>query len=182
MLTGRAVIYKKDTAEDCRRLSIFDLNRQGLLSMLKGKKLEPGPFIEAHFNLKTPIQQRIHLESTHCYFGGVRWWLVCPGCGRRSGVLYLAPYRHEYRCLKCSKLSYTARQYHRDRMESLWRLLSGSIRKEQIIRGIGQKGPSKLELQQLRRLGVRLEVPTRDFLQKDTCGYWKRYGRKTSAC
>ena len=28
------------------------------------------------------------ITGTPCNFGGVRWWFLCPGCGRRCAILY----------------------------------------------------------------------------------------------
>lgn len=33
--------------------------------------------------------QEIALTRTPCNFGGVRFWFVCPGCGRKVGKVYL---------------------------------------------------------------------------------------------
>jgi hypothetical protein len=36
-----------------------------------------------------PQDQTVHLETTPCPFGGVRWWWVCPATARRCATLYL---------------------------------------------------------------------------------------------
>lgn len=33
-------------------------------------------------------RQLIHLVTTPCNYGGVRWWFSCPSCNRRARVLY----------------------------------------------------------------------------------------------
>lgn len=43
--------------------------------------------------------QTVLLESTPCNFGGVRWWLACPDCSRRSKHLY--KYQGRYHCREC---------------------------------------------------------------------------------
>lgn len=46
----------------------------------------------------------VNLLRTRCHFGGYREWFECPGCERRSGVLYL--HENEFRCRKCLNLTY----------------------------------------------------------------------------
>ena len=48
--------------------------------------------------------QRVHVRWTHCYFGGMRPWLVCP-CGKRVAKLY--PGFGQYLgCRNCVYLTY----------------------------------------------------------------------------
>lgn len=51
--------------------------------------------------------QNIGLTYTKCYFGGKRWWMLCPYCHRRIGKLYLL--RGYYACRHCHKLTYKSR-------------------------------------------------------------------------
>lgn len=47
------------------------------------------------------------LGSTPSNLGyGVRWWWLCPSCGRRAGVLYAPGFY--WRCRHCWKISYTS--------------------------------------------------------------------------
>jgi len=45
------------------------------------------------------------LDSTPCFFGGRRFWFICPDCTRRVGVLYFANEKH-FACRLCHKLTY----------------------------------------------------------------------------
>lgn len=46
----------------------------------------------------------VALVSTAPHFGGVRWWALCPGCGRRCAVLY--GYGRGFACRLCLRLTY----------------------------------------------------------------------------
>jgi len=60
-----------------------------------------------NFNYKIP------LTTTPCYFGGKRYWFICPWyasgiyCGRRVGVIYKAG--DYFACRHCYNLSYDSR-------------------------------------------------------------------------
>jgi hypothetical protein len=44
------------------------------------------------------------LASTAPYFGGQRWWALCPTCGRRCAILY--GYGRGFACRLCLRLAY----------------------------------------------------------------------------
>jgi len=54
---------------------------------------------------------KVYLTSTPCYFGGRRWWFICPlvntehACNRRVGILYLADGIY-FGCRHCHNLTY----------------------------------------------------------------------------
>lgn len=56
----------------------------------------------------------VELTTTPCYFGGRRYWFICPlvvdgaFCGKRMGVLYLGG--RWFGCRDCYQLSYLSRQ------------------------------------------------------------------------
>jgi len=56
------------------------------------------------------IRERVPLEALdqRGAAAGRRWWFGCPGCGRRCGVLYLAPGRSRWRCRVCERLTYAS--------------------------------------------------------------------------
>ncbi len=60
---------------------------------------------------ETELDYRVELASTPCYYGGHRWWFLCPltangnVCGRRVGVLYLSEGEY-FGCRHCHDLTY----------------------------------------------------------------------------
>ena len=97
---------KKETVEDCRVLSIFDLNREDVLesdarklggwtwsNAYTGKRtarigyemntLEKVNYFRVYYTItswtgeKNDYDYRIPLQKTKCNFGGVRWWFLC---------------------------------------------------------------------------------------------------------
>jgi len=61
---------------------------------------------------KSDMDYKIPLTTTPCYFGGVRYWFVCPlsnngrYCGRRVGVLYSIG--KWFGCRHCGRIAYQA--------------------------------------------------------------------------
>jgi Zn-finger protein len=62
---------------------------------------------------KTDCDYKIQLTTTPCYFGGKRYWFICPWysngvyCGRRVGSLYLGD--KYFACRHCYHLTYNSR-------------------------------------------------------------------------
>ena len=76
-------------------------------------------------------RHEIQLQSTRCYFGGERFWFVCPtlDCGRRVAFLYYA--RIAFACRTCCGLAYPSQRERAPdralrRAQSLRRRLGGS--------------------------------------------------------
>lgn len=59
-------------------------------------------------NQKQDINQKFCFSTTHCNFGGIRYWFVCP-CGKRVANLYRPYSENEFRCRSCYDLSYESR-------------------------------------------------------------------------
>ena len=93
----------KTLVEHCKKLSIYDLTRRAKAQLFEA-------LLRADISL---TEQDIKLTTSNCYFGGKRFWLVCPGCNRRVGVLYQKPYGELLRCRKCYSLSYLKTRYHK---------------------------------------------------------------------
>lgn len=89
--------------EHCQKLSIVELTRQA-----KGQLLES--LLKAKISTN---QQGLELTYTECNFGGKRYWLVCPKCGKRVGVLYKKPTSELLFCRKCHELRYIKSRYHK---------------------------------------------------------------------
>lgn len=68
---------------------------------------------DRHTGEKSDYDYKVSLTTTDCYFGGKRYWFVCPWyvnekyCGKRVGVLYLGT-KH-FACRHCHNLTYNSR-------------------------------------------------------------------------
>jgi len=66
---------------------------------------------DKHIGKKTDLDYKARLEWTSCYFGGRRWWFICPlvvngrSCGRRVGSLHLGNGKY-FGCRHCYNLTY----------------------------------------------------------------------------
>jgi hypothetical protein len=60
---------------------------------------------------KTELDYKARLDWTTCYFGGRRWWFICPlvvngrACNRRVGSLHLGNSKY-FGCRHCYSLTY----------------------------------------------------------------------------
>ena len=63
---------------------------------------------------KTELDYKAKLTWTPCYFGGRRWWFICPlVCGRRVGSLHLGNGEY-FGCRHCYNLTYeSSKESHR---------------------------------------------------------------------
>lgn len=125
----------KATADESCRLKISELRKDGMLSSgyssgtriwssnRTDKKtiidlsvdMTDEPYVRLIYSVtdregkRTDYDYQVSLVTTPCNFGGVRYWFGCPSCGRRVGVLYLAPGDVYFRCRNCNNLSYNSR-------------------------------------------------------------------------
>ncbi len=56
------------------------------------------------------ICEAVAVTRTACTYGGTRAWFLCPGCGVRRRVLYLAPGARRFRCRECHRLAYSTQR------------------------------------------------------------------------
>jgi hypothetical protein len=79
--------------------------------------------------------ETIELDRTHCHFGGLRYWFLCPRlqggfpCRRRVRVLYLPPGSSLFGCRTCFNLTYRSCQEHDKRVDALLKLSPGEFRR-----------------------------------------------------
>lgn len=103
---------------------------------------------------KEEIDIKVPLTTTHCNYGGVRYWFECTYCGSRVGVIYkLGTY---FGCRKCGNLAYLAQ------MEGgKFRVGSVNIPKvEQAEKEVGRfyyNGKQTRKYRRLLRLSKKLE-------------------------
>ena len=153
-LRGRAVTNPKDKVEDCERISVYELKRQGYF---RGLNSQGDISVTVTYNLKDKyIKDIIPFTDTRCYFGGIRWWFVCPSCKKRVGVLY-KPYHADYfRCRHCHNLTYAIRRL-RGIFQTFCRVDNLRQKLLKLWEGKGQKGYSKQEMVQREKLIDKLK-------------------------
>jgi hypothetical protein len=62
-------------------------------------------------------EEAFWLLPTDLPWGDQRWWLVCPSCGLRRGVLYLSDSNGAWACRPCHNVAYASQSEGRaDRM------------------------------------------------------------------
>ncbi len=142
MKMGRHYWDRKTTAEQCTSVSIGWLKKHGYFrgarsggitwtNRWSGRvssigvsvgTLGDAPYVRFQYTNtcrstgeETEIDYKVPLVTTACYFGGVRWWFICPltangvPCGRRVGKLYCPRDSMYYACRHCHDLSYDSR-------------------------------------------------------------------------
>ena len=84
------------------------------------------------------FEQKINLLTTPCNYGGKRYWLQCPYCFNRVGVLALGG--SLFACRRCYKVPYASQQESRpDRINRAQRKLAARMFEDE-DRGIKKKG------------------------------------------
>ena len=63
--------------------------------------------LKYQFNKAEDIETKIYLTTTAPYFGGVRYWFLCPRCGKKFSFLYGGKY---FLCRTCHSLCYESQQ------------------------------------------------------------------------
>ena len=126
------------TVEDCKVIDIYNVIRPGFAKPGSGSfgticwsineqptgsigysyqldTLSPHLRLMYTWNKTVTVDYQLPLTHTKPYFGGIRWWFVCPGsgCGQRVKKLYAAPSSRFFLCRTCQNLTYTScRQSH----------------------------------------------------------------------
>ena len=151
---GRWPYSERYTVEECKSVTTQYLNKHGYFNLtgviikssmrwIREEKetgfmrfeisIDPGDeyihFINHPTNQKEELDYIVELASTPCYFGGKRWWFICPlvtngvSCQRRVGALYFVG---KYAgCRHCKNLTYeSSKENHR--FDTLFRKLGMS--------------------------------------------------------
>ncbi len=147
---GRLGGFGARLADESKSLNIFWLKKAGYLSgssigtitwklghqeivscVIAIHVFPPDRFIRLTFKVEQPSSKKdqttdykIKITTTPCYFGGVRYWFVCPlihdgiACNRRVAILYLPSGASYFGCRHCYNLTYKTQQRHGCRLYS----------------------------------------------------------------
>ncbi|PKI01915.1 hypothetical protein [Glaciecola sp. 33A] len=66
--------------------------------------------LELHYSISKRVERTsavdyVNITKTPCNFGGVRRWLLCPGCNKKALILYIAS---NFRCRTCHNIYHTS--------------------------------------------------------------------------
>jgi len=134
---------KRTTVEECERISIFEIKQEGGLHQDGDDCL--------YGELTLP------LTKTQCFFGGIRWWFICPKCEHRVGILYQPYYARDFLCRHCHKLTYTSSQERGTSLEPIAKHLRLLNRYIKLSDGLVEKKLSKRDLRQLNEAWKKIE-------------------------
>lgn len=80
------------------------------IRLLQEKGLNPS----SSFRFKNPhtgdFSENVEATATPCFFGGARYWFLCPLCRKRVAVLYL---KNSFGCRDCHNLMYASQGVNR---------------------------------------------------------------------
>ena len=92
---------EKILVENCSKICISDVLKE--INPLIKKAL-----IESQLSARG---LNINLLTSKTGFGGKRFWMACPICSKRAGVLYIHPISNITGCRTCLNLEYKQRRY-----------------------------------------------------------------------
>jgi hypothetical protein len=83
-----------------------------LSAMYSLERRSTGRVLRLQYSLgsDSPVTEVVPITTTTPRFGGIRHWFRCPGCGHSVCKLFLPPGASEFRCRRCSRLSYRSCQ------------------------------------------------------------------------
>ncbi len=132
MSVGRGVFWKKQTVDSAYQLDIlpiarklrFDQYAHGDITWTSawGKKAKvaimvwPGGPMRLLYKVtdrkgkEFTYNYEVILDTTPCYYGGYRWWFLCPSCQRRCRILYMPSDSRIFACRICHNLTYSSQQ------------------------------------------------------------------------
>jgi hypothetical protein len=164
----------RDTVEECKCLDIFWLRQQrfllypqnGTLKWTRGSgevngsigfevHLDPDFESQNYIRLiytcsnrfseqKKDLDYKIKLVKTPCYFGGFRYWFICPlvvngiPCERRVAKLYAGVRGEYFGCRYCYNLTFRSCKEHDSRVNALMKYPFSGLK-----RALESKDPQK---------------------------------------
>ncbi len=147
---GRDAYSKRHTVQECRSISTKHLNKNHFLNGTENKGVmnwnnngiqfgsigfeiftfEDDGYIRFQYTHTDSNGKKIELDyvailtTTPCFFGGHRWWFICPlitneqPCRKRVGVLYLDKDQY-FGCRHCLNLTYKSCKEHDKHVDKL---------------------------------------------------------------
>ena len=116
--SGRPKKRERDLIEECDSIDIGVISKYGwmfypILGEIEekdGKEYLSINYDKYWFGPRLDLIEHIEINKTFPYFGGSRYWMKCPGCGKRVRKLYSPPHKTHFRCRTCYDLMYQSQE------------------------------------------------------------------------
>jgi hypothetical protein len=116
--SGRPKTRDRILVEDCHSIDINEIAKYGWvlypilgeIENVAGKEYLSIYYDKYWLGERLDLIEHIELEKTYPYFGGERYWMKCPGCGKRVRKIYSPPHKTHFRCRICQDLFYRSQE------------------------------------------------------------------------
>jgi len=174
----------KSLIEECLMISTYRLNRMGLLKQSSTAVLswqnsqgESAGSVKlsidliakkcvldyATTNRYTQTKKQLHysilLTTAKCNYGGLRYWFLCPGCGKRYACLYSGG--SYFLCRRCHGLTYASQcESHNTMFDLIWSTQNRIEKLQSKVKRSHHRGRPTIPVKRLLRAVRRLECYT----------------------
>lgn len=101
--------------EECETLSSYRVKEwRGRIQKIGGTEVLP----LSYYVGDELVSYSVELDTTHCNYGGKRYWFLCPICKKRVAKIYLPPKGKYFACRACHYLTYRSCNEHDARVDA----------------------------------------------------------------
>lgn len=113
---GRRPWSERKTVQECNSLSIFGQTRdKPEINAMGGLRY----FRISYEIAGESLSYTIELTTTPCNYGGIRYWFLCPQCGKRVAKIYRKSVGRYFVCRTCNNLTYRSCKEHDKRVDAI---------------------------------------------------------------
>lgn len=99
---GRIRWSHRRIVEECQTLSSYRVKEwRGRIQKIEGTEVLP----LSYYVGDELVSYSVELDTTHCNYGGKRYWFPCPICKKRVAKIYLPPKGKYFACRTCNYLT-----------------------------------------------------------------------------
>jgi len=113
---GRQPWSHRRIVEECQALSSYRVKEwRGRIQRIEGTEFLP----LSYYVGDQLVSYSVELDTTHCNYGGKRYWFLCPICKKRVAKIYLPSGGKYFACRSCNYLTYRSCKEHDARVDAI---------------------------------------------------------------